>query len=302
MYEGSVYDFDREMDGYRRLSTPRLVSPFSEQLDYDHSPNDVARLVEGPPAMSTDSIGVGHTVQVLPVTSPLRIGAASAHSSSSGVGTPPSHASSPLPTMTTSSQPTMAVGAAPTVAVNATRRLFELSRSERDERIRRLVNEARLRDASTSSTFTTYTTSGRISAAARARGRGRGRGRGRRGRGGGGGSGGGSSSDGGSGGGGGGGDGGGGSGGDGGGGGSDGDDDDDDDRSIGANYDNVTNRQRARIRRGGAHSVTETHTTTIVYKDGQPPDVHRQSSRHTTPQRGSGLGLSLERILRGRRW
>ena len=65
--------------------------------------------------------------------------------------------------------------------------------------------------------------------------------------------------------------------------------------SLRRNYDRVVDGQRRRIGRRGAHSVTETHTTTIVYKDGRPPEVHRNSSRHTTPDRsnqsGSGVGL-----------
>lgn len=69
-------------------------------------------------------------------------------------------------------------------------------------------------------------------------------------------------------------------------------------RSLRRNYDRVVEGQRRRIGRRGAHSVTETHTTTIVYKDGRPPEVHRNSSRHTTPntsnQSGSGQLLPLE--------
>ena len=63
--------------------------------------------------------------------------------------------------------------------------------------------------------------------------------------------------------------------------------------SLRRNYDRVVDGQRRRIGRRGAHSVTETHTTTIVYKDGRPPEVHHNSSRHTTPDRWNQSGSGL---------
>lgn len=64
-------------------------------------------------------------------------------------------------------------------------------------------------------------------------------------------------------------------------------------RPLRGQYDRVVNRQRRRMGRRGAHSVTETHTTTIVYKDGRPPEVHRNSSRHTTPNASDQSGGQL---------
>ena len=54
-------------------------------------------------------------------------------------------------------------------------------------------------------------------------------------------------------------------------------------------FDQMSNRERQRLRKKNVQSVTHTSTITTVYKDGRPPSVSRTSTRES-PAPNQNLG------------
>ena len=46
-------------------------------------------------------------------------------------------------------------------------------------------------------------------------------------------------------------------------------------------FEQMSDRERARLRKNNVQSVTHTSTITTVYKDGRPPSVRRTSTRES---------------------